>query len=307
MDAEAVQSLVDQLTAQWGRAGVRREPIRVWEMSVVERLHAPGGETAVFKYARAPFDAEARVLGHAARHGVPVPALFAEAYRPGLLGMLLEDLGPVAREATLGEGARAAAVTHAVPGLPRLAVLDAAGLAELPKAALASLDELTGAGRWTDAEDIRDGLRALLDSAAARAAGAQTPPFGLCHSEFHPTSLHVGGQGDWRLLDWARGFTGPGLLDLVSWQGTTRPPDYGALDRLLDAYVAAGGPAQVRDERGGLPAARWAVLWHRTWVIEWYLAQAATWIGDLADDPAYQRVVRRHLGEALECVTTPTG
>ena len=43
--------------------------------------------------------------------------------------------------------------------------------------------------------------------------GARLAPYGLCHSEFHPTSLHVGASG-WRLLDWARAFRGPGLIDL---------------------------------------------------------------------------------------------
>ena len=36
------------------------------------------------------------------------------------------------------------------------------------------------------------------------------------HSEFHPTSLHIGRDGR-RLLDFARTFNGPGLLDLASW------------------------------------------------------------------------------------------
>jgi hypothetical protein len=74
---------------------------------------------------------------------------------------------------------------------------------------------------------------------------------------------------------------------------------------LLEVYVAAGGPAEVLADRGGLPVEQWSVLWHRVWIIEWYLSQAITWINDPATDGTYQRVIRRHLAEALACLKTP--
>jgi Phosphotransferase enzyme family len=303
MDDVTVNGLFEDLAAgRWG-PGVRvdREPMRVWEMSGVERLHPPQGGTVIFKYAQAPFHGEARVLAHAARHGVSVPQLLDAAERPGMLGMLLEDLGPALREPTLAEAAAAAVAIHRVPGLPGLPVLDATGLAELPGRALVHLEALVGASRWRDTDDIAAGLCTLKKEAAVRAAGAELPPFGLCHSEFHPTSLHVGTDG-WRLLDWARAFVGPGLLDLMSWQGTLDTPDVQALTDLLHAYTAAGGPADVWADRGGLAAAHWAILWHRVWIIEWFLAQSTTWLNDPGMDELYQQVIRRHLAEALQCL-----
>ena len=86
---------------------------------------------------------------------------------------------------------------------------------------------LQESGRWTGVDDIADILHALSRCASARATGAQLAPFGFCHSEFHPTSLHIGERG-WRLLDFARAFNGPGLLDLVialsamGWTGYAR-------------------------------------------------------------------------------------
>ncbi|MCW2885049.1 MAG: aminoglycoside phosphotransferase, partial [Streptosporangiaceae bacterium] len=295
MDVATVHTLLSDLAAQrWGDSEVRREPMRAWQMSSVERIHhgtGPATETVIFKYARTPFTSEARVLEHVARHGVPTPHLLAVAHLPGMLGMLLEDLGPIHREPTLAEAGAAAAATHAITSLQGLDMLDAAGLAELPEKSLISLSDLTGTGRWTGVDDITDGLRTLLASAPDRADGAQLPPFGLCHSEFHPTSLHVTANGNWRLLDWARAFVGPGLLDLISWQGTTAAPDTAAFRALLDAYIAAGGSSNVLADRGGLPVDQWSILWHRAWIIEWYLSQATTWISDPATDTTYQRVI----------------
>jgi hypothetical protein len=74
----------------------------------------------------------------------------------------------------------------------------------------------------------------------------------------------------WRLLDWARAFTGPGLLDLISWQGTTAAPDLDAFRMLLGVYIAAGGPAEVLADRGGLPVEQWSERQH---------------LGDLVDRP----------------------
>ncbi|WP_329243060.1 phosphotransferase [Actinoallomurus sp. NBC_01490] len=312
VDADTVQSLLTELTTQyWDDTRVRREPVRAWRMSAVERLHHGAGgisETVIFKVAEAPLHGEAWLLKYAAEHGVPTPRLLAVAERPRFAGMLLEDLGPAFREPTLADAAAAAVASHAVPG-PSLNVplLNAAGLADLPQQAMTSLSELVSSGRWdTNVLDVQDGLRVLLASAADLAYGAELPPFGLCHSEFHPTSLHIDADGQWRLLDWARAFTGPGLLDLISWQGTTTVPDTAKFRALLDAYVVAGGPPEVLADRGGLPVERWSILWHRIWIIDWYLFQALHGLNDPDTDAISQLVIRRHLTEALECLDTPS-
>ncbi|MFF0524089.1 hypothetical protein ACFYTC_35795 [Actinomadura nitritigenes] len=286
------------------RRAVRREPVHVWSLSAVERVHLDDGGTVILKSAIAPFTGEADVLQHAGRHGVPVPKVLAVS-RQGQahLSMLLEDLGEHPTEdAPLPQGAAAAVAIHACPPMPGLPMLDARELASLPGRALDSLARLQQAGRWSDAADIRRSLTNLADVAEARSEGVAMPPFGMCHSEFHPTSLHTGPFG-LRILDWARAFTGPGLLDLASWRDTPLPLDVTAIAEMIGAYIAAGGPKSAAAERGGLPAEVWAGGWHRVWICEWYLQQSVHWMPDPDADEATQRVVRRHLTEAEQCLT----
>ncbi|MBL7488281.1 phosphotransferase [Frankia sp. AgB1.9] len=296
-------SLLAALLAEIGEAGeVARSPLRVWAMSGVERVRLPSSGQVIFKYAREPFTGEADVLRALARQDVPVAGLLASVRHGEHLGMLLEDLGDPEREATDAEGAIAAVVAHGAKPPDWLPLLDVAAMADLPGRALTSLMELRSRGRWQDTDDLGVLLGVLATVADDRAADAAMPPFGLCHSEFHPTSLHVGQEG-WRLLDWARAVVGPGLIDLASWQGTTGPPDVEALDRLIAAYVAAGGAPEAAKPRGGVPAASWALGWHRLWAVEWYLEQATTWINDPSQDTTVEPVVRRHLKEAAEHLT----
>ncbi|ABW10845.1 aminoglycoside phosphotransferase [Parafrankia sp. EAN1pec] len=294
--------LLAQLTAQAGIVGpVSRAPVRVWALSGVERLTFPNHPRLIFKFAREPFTREADALRHAAAQSIPVPRLHASVEHGGMLGMLLEDLGEPVRDATLADGIKAAVVTHDAEPAEFLPALDRKALTELPAHALASLADLRSSGRWTDTADL-DGLLLALDDHAERlSAGADLPPFGLCHSEFHPTSLHIGSEG-WRLLDWARAFTGPGLLDLASWQGTTGPADPVALRRMIRAYIQAGGYGEAARPRAGLQPEAWALGWHRLWIIAWYLEQATTWINDPGQDDVVAQVVRRHLREATTCL-----
>lgn len=150
------------------------------------------------------------------------------------------------------------------------------------------------------AEAVGVALARIAAVAPERARGADTPPFATCHSEFHPTSIHIGAAG-LRILDWARSYTGRGLFDLVSWQGTQQPLDLRAVAELIDLYVACGGPAAVAARRGGLPAHVWAAGWDRVWIVEWYMRQAALWQDPTADDVT-RSTVERHLREATECL-----
>lgn len=289
------------LTASGAAPPYRRERLRVWPLSGTERVHLADGSTVFLKYARKPFDTEDNVLGHVARHGLPAPALEAAIHSDHVLVMVLEDLGPQVREPDLEDAAIAAVAVHQVPPPKGLSRLDGDALAGLPHSCISRLAELHAACRWPEPDRDLDALVKLAKYANARIESADLEPFGLCHSEFHPTSVHINENG-WHLLDWARAFVGPGLLDLASWQHTTEAPDLPALDALIDAYVAAGGPETARAKRGGLPPAQWAFGWHRLWVIDWYLAQATTWIADPGSDVIYQQVIRRHLAEAVRCL-----
>lgn len=269
-----------------------REEIRVWARSGVERLVFPDGGNAVFKYAEAPFDHEHLALREAADAGIPVPAVIAAHTSGGLLGMLLEDLGQPAREAGDRDGAEAAALLHCAPIGTRLARLNAAELAALPGRMLAR------AKSCSLTEPTIDAAIELAAAATSRAEGAGTAPFGLCHSEFHPTSLFITEDG-WRLLDFARAFVGPGLLDLASWHGTIEAPDTERLGSFIDQYIAAGGAKSALDDRGGLPAAAWALGWHRVWAAEWFSEQIERGWAD-ADPSGWTSAIERHTLEAAE-------
>lgn len=298
MDMILTAELLDSLLTLTGRSTAVREEVRVWSMSGVERLTFTDGTTAIFKYAKKPFDSEDQALRLAHTLGVPVPEVQASAVVDGWLGMLLEDLGPAVREADHLDGAAAAVTLHRTRTAAALPVLDQEGLRGLPSRALEHLGRLRKAERWQDADDVEDALDQIAQAAEARAAGTKLAPFGWVHSEFHPTSLHIGPHG-WRLLDFARAFTGPGLLDLASWHGTLDTPDPVRLRVLLDTYVTEGGTPDALAERGGLPAEKWALGWHRMWAVEWFMEQSIRWINDPATDPAYLKAVRRHLTDVL--------
>nr|MDT0664689.1 phosphotransferase [Micromonospora sp. DSM 115978] len=261
------------------------------------------GRRVVFKYAKEPFTREDAALLFAADNGIPVPRLLASTSRGRMLGMILEDLGEPVREADDTDGAEAAVAAHGAKSAEFLPVIDRETLIGLPGKALASLGELRNKDRWLRTTDLDAQLAEIATVADRRSEGCGLPPYGLCHSEFHPTSLHVGRKG-WRLLDWARAFTGPGLLDLASWQGTTAPADLDSLRRFIRAYVDAGGPAEAEATRGGLSSETWAMGWHRLWIVAWYLEQATTWINDPSTDPHVESVVRRHIKEAHACLTS---
>ncbi|MER6499918.1 aminoglycoside phosphotransferase family protein [Streptomyces sp. NPDC001455] len=291
-------ALLDDLCVLVGEPLPTRVGIRVRSMSGVERVTFPGGETAVFKYARRPFGREAPALRSAYRRRLPVPAVHAVAMQGEWVGMLMDDLGTPVREADDLDGVAAAVMLHAArpaDGLPRL---DGAGLAALPGRALEHLRRLRRVDGWTECDDIETMLEKLSAVAEARVQGATLDPFGWVHSEFHPTSIHIG-AGGWHLLDFARAFTGPGLIDLASYHGNAGTPDPVRLQVLLERYVRAGGHEDALAVRGGLAAEAWALGWHRVWVAEWSMEQAVRWIGDPAEDPARIPAVRRHLDDAV--------
>ncbi|MFI0481755.1 aminoglycoside phosphotransferase family protein [Actinomadura sp. 9N215] len=281
---------------------IRREPIHVWAMSSVERVHLEDEQTVILKSAASPFAREASTLRHVADH-VPVPRVHASRIlSDGRLAMLLQDLGEHPEDdPSLTRGARAAVRIHECMPPRNLPRLSRPRLASLPVDALASWAALQRAGRWTDTEDIRQALFTLGDIGHYRSRGATTPPFGLCHSEFHPTSLHDGPAGLY-VLDWARAFVGPGLLDLASWEDTPKPLNTNAIADMIVRYVEEGGHPEAMAKRDGLPPQIWAGGWHRVWISEWYMQQCLFWIPDPANDATVQKAVRRHLGEALECL-----
>ncbi len=300
MDSKLTAAILADICARTGQPIPTREEMRVWDMSGVERLRFPPHmRTAIYKYAVEPFATEDEILRAARLSGIPVPEVIGSIVRDGTLGMVIEDLGEEVREAQDMDGIVAAVALHQAPVAPSLREMDEDALAALPELALGHLRRLRDAGRWNeDTAELSFALGSLAASAEKRATGAELAPYGWVHSEFHPTSLHIGEDG-WRLLDFARAFTGPGLLDLASWHGTTGDPDPARLRAFIETYVNAGGDKDALAERGGLPAERWALGWHRVWASEWFMEQALRWINNPEDDPVYIKVVRKHLLAAV--------
>jgi hypothetical protein len=248
----------------------------------------------VFKYADAPFDREHLALELAERYGIPVPHVHAAQTAPGVLAMVLEDVGNPLREANEEDSARAAVRLHApvaVADNPWLPLMDYAALAAMPRRMALSLNTL-------GLSEAAQTAAMLGDAAPWRITGAELPPFGLCHSEFHPTSLHIGPYG-WHLLDFARAFKGPGLIDLASGHGTLDDPDPDRTSSLIECYVSAGGDKWALTPRGGLDPASWALGWHRIWVADWFTEQIKMgWAHGAVD--TWIIAITRHLIEAAK-------
>ncbi len=298
LDQSTVDQLRRDLLTDAGHVQTGRQVIQAWELSAVERLFLADGSSIVYKAATAPFTGEAAVLRALGEQGATVPVVRRSAIRNGTLGMLMDDLGDPLRPPTAADAATAAAQVHALPHMNMLPTFDQAALARLPEQALEALTALRQQERFLDTGPVEELLEKLAMVARRRANGAERPPFGLCHGEFHPTSLHVSRTGC-HLVDWAKAFNGPGLLDLATWFGTRTPAEPRRLTRLIHAYVGAGGHRDAAAGRGGLPAERWALGWHRVWAARWFLTTAAAGHhGPDTDQRHCQIALRQLLGAA---------
>jgi len=270
----------------------------VWRLRFGQRGGGPGA--VIYKRARTPLDREHVALAYAAAGGMPVPRLLAARQDDGWAGILMSDLGQPSRPATAADGARLAAMIHRVPGagsgLPRVTAADLAAIPQriAQRAALHGLSEVT----------VR-AAAAIAGRARHLAAPALIGPLGLCHSEWHPDSILIDDQGQAHVYDWARAFTGPGLLDLASWHGTRGAPDLAATRALIEDYVRAGGHPAALADRAGLPAEAWALGWHRLWAADWFIEQLdMKWIP--AQYLTVQReAIERHTREAAALLRVP--
>ncbi|MFG1676364.1 aminoglycoside phosphotransferase [Micromonospora sp. NPDC049282] len=299
MDAALSDQLRRDLLTAAGHQQTGGQVIQEWELSTVQRLYLSDGSSVICKLATSPFTGEAAVLRHLNEHGAAVPHLHGYTLRPHALGMLMEDLGDPIRPPTTAEAAAAARAVHTIPAMPTLPAFGQQTLASLPEQALAALDALHRQGRFLNTGTIEDLLRRLEAVAGRRADGAEREPFGWCHGEFHRSSLHISRTGC-RLVDWAKAFTGPGLLDLATWFGTRNAADPAQLTRLIRAYVAAGASTDAHSDRGGLPAAQWALGWHRVWAAWWFLTTAAAGHHQPHTDGSHAQVVHRQLHAAAQ-------
>lgn len=253
-----------------------RETIYTGPYSVVERLTLPDGTTAVLKRTDARlFPLEPAALAAAARAGAPVPDLYATCTHADTTHLLMQDVGPAHRTAEPSDVAYAAARLHRYAAHVRQGdLLDEAGLTDLPARGARAVQRIPAEHPGSLAA-IRRLLARIAEQAVERAAGAHLPPFGLCHGELHPSAVHLG-TGGVVLLDLAVAHTGPGLLDLAAFFGSTTRPDPAAMRHLIHQYVEAGGRPSTAAPRGGLAAEAWALGWHRVHAAIWHLEHHRT-------------------------------
>jgi hypothetical protein len=299
METGRLDVVIADLCAQAGLAPpAMRRPVRVWQLSGVERVTLADDRTVIVKYAGPPFTGEAAVLRAAAERRVPVPEVITAEVQDEMLIMLLQDLGEHVGEPTDVDGAVAAARLHtAEVRAAGLQLWDTRRFAELPANAAKMLTTLRDQGRFAGAADLLPLLDQLARHAPALTAATEIPPFGVVHGELHPTSVHIG-RGGWCLLDFAKAYVGPGLLDLATWQGTRHPADIARLEAQMHAYVAAGGTSRIHSPRGGHPAAVWALGWHRLWSAGWFLRQAIS--ADDRDDTRTGTILHRQITAAAK-------
>ena len=185
------------------------------EACASEELTAGGADTAVL-----PFVDVGRFL---ASHGVPVPAIHADATGEGVL--LLEDVGdlPLAE----GLGSEPAPLREAVVVLARISALGAedAGACgalrarydreligrELEVVHTHGFATLPGGPPW------RPGSDPALESALARLGDdVAALPAVLMHRDYHAWNLHLAPDGRLVVIDFQDALLGPALYDLAS-------------------------------------------------------------------------------------------
>ncbi len=292
-------SELNQLVRNVANKNVRdREVLSSWMLSRVERIYLEDGSTLIVKLSREPLTDEGRILDALRKSDIPLPDLYFAHNEGDLLKMVMEDLGPMKRLPMIEEIASFAVLTHTTPPPSKIPVLDERTLQNFIPNSLKALETLSHAHRWHDIDRVRESMERVKEAAVELSRGVNTPPFGLCHSEFYPPkSLHVGSHKT-GLVDWARAFLGPGLLDLASVETTITSANPQSCRRIIEAYVRAGGAPEAAYPRVGLRAEIWALFWHRLWVVEWFISSCATWMDDTKQDEVYQQSVERFLNEA---------
>lgn len=268
-----------------------------WPLSVVQRIRLAGGDSFVLKTARGPMQSEGRNLLAAAASGLPVPhMLHYELERlSGIMTLCMEDLGESVRNPTTSDAVASAARVHETGLMPNGPWVDTDWLvAELE----AARSVATTIGQsYQEFEPVAAAV-ATEARAAVGIRGLESAPFGVVHSEFHPSSMIVRNDEIF-LLDWARTFIGPQLLDLASFFGTTTLPERKRARNLISNYLETRHLAAAGRDRDGMPVEAWALYVHRLWVVLWYIQSLGEWV-DVTDHrwrTKYAAGILKHLTE----------
>ena len=290
-----MQTLVSQVKP--GSQVIGREVLQSTGFSRVERVTLDGGASYIAKRGMYLATDEARTIR--ALHGSPIP--IAEMYvadtEGEFLTMLMEDLGPASRQPSIAEAGEMAVLMTRTEPPDHLPTEGRESLQRLPQSIMAGIERLVSEGTWTNPDRVMRPVKDIAKAAPGLSSSAEMRPFGLCHREYHPTSLHIGTRKT-ALLDWQRTYVGPLLPCLANWFDTVDAPDLKACRRLIGEYVPAGGGREALDVRSDLRPEVWAFFWQRVAAAEWWITSQIEWQTSDTRNSGWQRAVERAIVDA---------
>jgi hypothetical protein len=276
---------------------VDREVLQSTRLSRVERVIIDDGTTYIAKRGTHLLVDEVDTIR--SLHGSPIP--IAELYVADIKGesltMLMEDLGPVKIQPTIEDAAEMAVrMTQTTPP-DHLPTEGRESLERQPQNIKSGIEQLVSLGTWENPDRIRRPLDDIVKAASDLSSGTELRPFGLCHREYHPTSLHIGTKKT-ALVDWQRTYVGPLLPCLVNWFPIADAPNLKACRRLIKAYISEGGDPEAQEKRGDLRPESWAFFWQRVGAAEWWINSQINWQTNDTQDGSWQRAVERAIVDA---------
>jgi len=280
-----------------GSMVVGREVLQGTRLSRVERVTLEDGATYIAKRGTHLLIDEADTLRALRGSPIPMADMYVADVEGENLTMLMEDLGPVKIQPTIEDAAEMAArMTQTTPP-DHLPTDGREYLERLPQQIKAGIEQLVSLGTWKNPDRIRRPVDDIVMAASDLGSGTEIHPFGLCHREYHPTSLHIGTQKT-ALIDWQRAYVGPLLPCLANWFPIADAPNLKACRRLIKAYVSAGGAPEAQEKRGDLRPESWAFFWQRVGAAEWWINSQIKWQTNDTQDGSWQRAVERVIVDA---------
>ncbi len=280
-----------------GNPVIGREVLQSTGLSRVERVTLDGGSSYIAKRGTYLVTDEARTIQALRGSPIPVAEIYVADAEGESLTMLMEDLGPAKREPSIDEAAEMAVLMTKTTPADHLPTEGRETLEQLPQRILTGIERLVSQGIWSNPDRIRRPVNDVAKAAPALSASAEAPPFGLCHREYNPTSLHIGTRKT-ALLDWQRAYVGPLLPCLANWFWIVDAPNLKACRRLIKEYVAAGGDPEALDDRSDLRPEVWAFFWQRVAAAEWWIRSQVNWRTSDTRDGGWQRAVERAIVDA---------
>ena len=288
-------SLVGQVRSGSQVAG--RDVLQSGQLSRVERVTLDNDSTYIAKRGTHLFTDEARTIRALVGSPIPMAELHVADLEGEFLTMLMEDLGPAKREPTIDDaGEMAVRMTQTKPP-GHLPTEGQESLENLPQKIMTGIERLVSQGTWTNPDRIRRPVGDIAKAAPALSSSAEVRPFGLCHSSYDPSSLHIGSRKT-ALLDWQCTNVGPLLPCLANWFSIIDAPNMKACRRLIQEYVTAGGDPEAFDDRNNLRPEVWAFFWQRVAAAEWWITSQAKWQTSDTRDGGWQRAVERAIVDA---------